>query len=128
MPGGEASGIIVAVGDNVSKLKVGDQVIAPTKTNAYAEYVTTNENFVLLKPQGLSFEEAASISINIGTAQSVLFTVGKLEKEQRILIQGGSGTTGGAMIQLAKAAGAYVIATASGKGLELAKSLSRRGD
>ena len=122
-PGGEASGIIVAVGDHVSKFKVGDQVIALTKTNAYAEYVTANENFVLLKPQGLSFEEAASIGINIGTAQSVLFIVGKLEKGHRILIQGGAGAAGGAMIQLAKAAGAYVIATASGKGLELAKSL-----
>ena len=122
-PGGEAAGIIVAVGDGVSAFKVGDQVIALTKTNGYAEYVTVNENLVLLKPQGLSFEEAASIGVNIGTAQSVLFTVGKLEKGQKVLIQGGAGAAGGAMVQLAKAAGAYVIATASGKGVELAKSL-----
>ncbi len=122
-PGGEAAGIIVAVGDGVSAFKVGDQVIALTKTNGYAEYVTVNENLVLLKPQGLSFEEAASIGVNIGTAQSVLFTAGKLEKGQKVLIQGGGGAAGGAMVQLAKAAGAYVIATASGKGVELAKSL-----
>lgn len=123
IPGGEAAGIIVAVGDSVSTFKVGDEVIALTKTNAYAEYVTANENFVMLKPQGLSFAEAASIGVNIGTAQSVLFTAGKLEKGQRVLIQGGSGAAGGAMVQLAKAAGAYVIATASGKGVALAKSL-----
>ncbi|WP_254560981.1 NADP-dependent oxidoreductase [Dyadobacter diqingensis] len=123
IPGGETAGIIVAIGNGVSKFQVGDQVIALTKTNGYAEYVIVDEDFVLPKPQGLSFEQAASIGINIGTAQSVLFTVGQLEKGQKVLIQGGAGAAGGAMVQLAKAAGAYVIATASGKGLELAKNL-----
>jgi NADPH:quinone reductase-like Zn-dependent oxidoreductase len=123
IPGGEAAGIIAAIGERVSKFKVGDEVIALTKTNAYAEYVTANENSVLLKPKSLSFEEAASIGVNIGTAQSVLFTEGKLEKEQKVLIQGGGGAVGGAMVQMAKAAGAYVIATASGHGVALAKSL-----
>jgi NADPH:quinone reductase-like Zn-dependent oxidoreductase len=123
IPGGEAAGIIVAVGDRVTKFKVGDEIIALTQKHAYAQYVTANENFVLLKPKGLSFEEAASIGVNIGTAQSVLFTEGKLEKGQKVLIQGGGGATGGAMVQMAKAAGAYIIATASGKGVELAKSL-----
>ncbi len=123
IPGGEAAGVIVAIGTSVSKFKVGDEVIAVTMKHAYAQYVTVNENFVLLKPQGLSFEEAASIAVNIGTAQSVLFTEGKLEKDQQVLIQGGGGAVGSAMIQMAKAAGAYVIATASGRGLALAKSL-----
>ncbi|MEN9909532.1 MAG: hypothetical protein RLZZ540_2681 [Bacteroidota bacterium] len=123
IPGGEAAGIIVAVGAGVSKFKVGDEVIALTRKNAYAQYVTANENFVLLKPKSLSFEEAASIVVTIGTTQSVLFTEGKLEKGQKILIQGGAGAVGGAMVQMAKAVGAYVIATASGNGLTLAKSL-----
>lgn len=122
-PGGEAAGIIIAIGNEVTRFKVGDEVIALTKTNGYAEYVTANENFLVLKPQDLSFVEAASIGVNIGTAQSVLFTSGKLEKGQRVLIQGGAGAAGGAMVQMAKAAGAYVIATASGKGVELTKSL-----
>lgn len=123
IPGGEASGIIVAVGGNVSKFKVGDEVIALTKKNAYAEYVTANENFVLPKPQNLSFEEAASIVVTIGTAQSVLFSEGKLEKGQKVLIQGGAGAVGGVMVQMAKSAGAYVIATASGEGVTLAGKL-----
>jgi NADPH:quinone reductase-like Zn-dependent oxidoreductase len=123
IPGGEAAGIIVAIGRGVTKFKVGDEIIALTMKNAYAQYVTTNENTVLPKPQGLSFEEAASIGVNIGTAQSVLFTEGNLEKGQKVLIQGGGGAVGGAMVQMAKAAGAYVIATASGKGVALAKSL-----
>ena len=123
IPGGEAAGIIVAVGGSVSKFKAGDEVIALTMKNAYAQYVVANEAAVLLKPQGLSFEEAASIGVNIGTAESVLFREGRLEKGQKVLIQGGGGATGGAMIQMAKAAGAYVIATASGNGVELAKGL-----
>jgi len=123
IPGGEAAGIIVAVGGAVSKLKVGDEVIALTQQHAYAQYVIANENSILLKPKNLSFEEAASIGVNIGTAQSVLFTEGKLKKGQIVLIQGGGGAVGGAMIQMAKASGAYVIATASGNGVALAKSL-----
>lgn len=123
IPGGEASGIIVAIGTDVSKFKVGDEVIALTKKNAYAQYVIANENYVLLKPKSLTFLEAASIAVTIGTSQSVLFTEGKLEKGQKVLIQGGAGAVGGAMIQMAKAAGAYVIATASGDGVALAKSL-----
>jgi NADPH:quinone reductase-like Zn-dependent oxidoreductase len=122
-PGGEAAGIIAAVGTGVTKFKIGDQVIALTKKHSYAEYLTANENLVLLKPESLSFEEAASIGVNIGTAQSVLFTAGKLEKGQKVLIQGGGGAVGGAMIQMAKAVGAYVIATASGEGVILAKKL-----
>jgi NADPH:quinone reductase-like Zn-dependent oxidoreductase len=122
IPGGEAAGIVVATGDDVSAFKVGDEVIAVTQTNAYAEYVTANESFVVPKPKGLSFVEAASIGVNMGTARSVLFITGKLEKGQSVLIQGGSGAVGGAMVQMAKAAGAYVIATASGKGVALAKS------
>lgn len=123
IPGGEASGIVVAIGGNVSKFKLGDAVIALTRKNAYAEYVTADENRVVQKPKSLSFEEAGSIAVTIGTAQSVLFTEGKLEKGQKVLIQGGAGAVGGAMVQMAKAAGAYVIATASGNGVALAKNL-----
>ena len=123
IPGGEASGIIVEIGKDVSKFKVGDEIIVLPKINTYAEFVVANENSVLLKPKSLTFEEAASIGVNIGTAQSVLFNEGKLEKGQRVLIQGGGGSVGGAMIQMAKAVGAYVIATASGNGLALAKKM-----
>lgn len=122
-PGGEASGIIVGVGKAVSKFKVGDEVIALTKKNAYAQFAIVNEDSVLIKPKVLSFVEAASIGVTMGTAQSVLFTEGKLQRDQRVLIQGGGGAVGAAMIQMAKAVGAYVIATASGKGLTLAESL-----
>ncbi|MDQ0593598.1 NADPH:quinone reductase-like Zn-dependent oxidoreductase [Chryseobacterium ginsenosidimutans] len=123
IPGGEASGVIVAVGEAVSEFKVGDEVIALTKKHTYAQYVTATEDFVVLKPETLSFEEAAAVGVTIGTAQSVLFTEGQLKKGQKVLIQGGGGAVGGVMVQMAKSAGAYVIATASGKGVDLAKDL-----
>jgi len=120
IPGGEVAGIVIGIGNGISSFKVGDEVIALTKTSGYAAYVIANGNSVVMKPPQLTFDEAASIFVNIGTAQSVLFSVGKLEKGQKVLIQGGAGAVGGAMVQMAKAAGAYVIATASGKGLEMA--------
>lgn len=123
IPGGEAAGIIAAVGAGVTKFKAGDEVIALTRKNAYAQYVSADQNRVLAKPQGLSFEQAASIAVTIGTAQSVLFTEGKVENGQKVLIQGGAGAVGGIMVQMAKAAGAYVIATASGEGVALAEKL-----
>ncbi|TAE02869.1 MAG: NADP-dependent oxidoreductase, partial [Bacteroidetes bacterium] len=122
-PGLDAAGIVVAVGKNVSNFKIGDEVITATMGNAYAEYVLANEAFVSLKPKNISFEEATSLAVNIGTAQSILFTEGKLEKGQKVLIQGAAGSVGATMVQLAKNAGLYVIATASGKGLEFVKNL-----
>jgi NADPH:quinone reductase-like Zn-dependent oxidoreductase len=121
-PGLDAAGIIVAIGSAVTQYNVGDEVVA-TMVNAYAEYVVANENFVSLKPKNISFEEATSLAVNIGTAQTILFTEGKLEKGQKVLIQGAAGSVGATMLQLAKNKGLYVIATASGKGIGLVKSL-----
>jgi NADPH:quinone reductase-like Zn-dependent oxidoreductase len=89
----------------------------------YAEYAVVKDDFVSLKPGNISFAEAASLVVNLGTAQSMLFSEGKLEKGQKVLIQGAAGAVGATMVQLAKNSGFYVIATASGKGLELVKSL-----
>ena len=122
-PGLDAAGVIEAVGENVSNFKIGDEVITVTMGNAYAEYVVANEKFVSLKPANISFEEATSLAVNIGTAQSILFTEGKLEQGQSVLIQGAAGSVGATMVQLAKNAGLYVIATASGKGLAFVKNL-----
>lgn len=122
-PGLDASGVVVAVGTGVTRFKVGDEVLAATMGNAYAAYVIANEHFVSAKPKNISFEDATSLVINIGTAQTILFTEGKLEKGQKVLIQGAAGSVGATMIQLAKSKNLYVIATASGKGLELVKNL-----
>ncbi len=122
-PGLDAAGIVVAVGAAVSRFKVGDEVMAATMQGAYAEYIVAKEDFVSLKPKNISFIEAASLVVNLGTAQSILFSEGKLESGQKVLIQGAAGAVGATMVQLAKNMGIYVIATASGKGLELVQSL-----
>lgn len=122
-PGLDVSGIVAATGTAITNFKVGDEVIAATMGNAYAEFVVANENIVSLKPSNVSFEEATSLVVNLGTAQTILFTEGKLTKGQKVLIQGAAGSVGATMVQLAKNNGLYVIATASGKGVKLVKSL-----
>ena len=122
-PGLDVAGIVVAVGTGVSCFKVGDEVMAATMSGAYSEYIVTKEDNISLKPTNISFAEAASLVVNLGTAQSVLFAEGKLEKGQKVLIQGAAGAVGATMVQFAKNMGIYIIATASGKGLELVKSL-----
>ncbi len=123
VPGADVAGIVVATGEKVTQFNAGDQVIAVTSAGGYAEYALVNESQVALKPANTSFEEATSLVVNIGTAQSVLFDEGKLAKGQKVLIQGAAGATGATMVQMAKNAGAYVIGTASGQGIALVKSL-----
>jgi NADPH:quinone reductase-like Zn-dependent oxidoreductase len=122
-PGLDASGIVVAFGENVNNVTVGDEVIAVTMANAYSEFVIANQNFVSKKPSNVSFEEATSLAVNIGTSESILFTEGNLVPGQKVLIQGAAGAVGATMVQLAKNNGLYVYATASSKGLELVKEL-----
>ncbi|MBD1365873.1 NADP-dependent oxidoreductase [Mucilaginibacter sp. ZT4R22] len=123
VPGADIAGIVVATGEKVTQFNAGDQVIAVTSAGGYAEYALVNESRVALKPANTSFEEATSLVVNIGTAQSVLFDEGKLTKGQKVLIQGAAGATGATMVQMAKNAGAYVIGTVSGQGIALVKSL-----
>jgi NADPH:quinone reductase-like Zn-dependent oxidoreductase len=122
-PGADVAGIVVATGQNVTQFKAGDQVIAVSSTGGYAEYALANESHVVMKPANTNYEEATSLVVNIGTAQSVLFNEGKLAKGQKVLIQGAAGATGATMVQMAKNSGAYVIATASGAGIALVRSL-----
>lgn len=123
IPGLDAAGIVIAVGTGVSRFKVGDEVVASTMGGAYSEYLVVKEDNISLKPHNISFAEATSLVVNIGTAQSILFSEGQLKNGQKVLIQGAAGAVGATMVQLAKNKGIYVIATASGKGVELVKSL-----
>ena len=123
VPGADVAGIVVATGEKVTRFTTGDQVIAVCMTSGYAGYALANESHVSIKPSNTSFEEATSLAVNIGTAQTVLFNEGKLQKGQKVLIQGAAGAAGAAMVQMAKNCGAYVIATASGQGIALVKSL-----
>ncbi|HRH69555.1 MAG TPA: NADP-dependent oxidoreductase [Flavobacteriales bacterium] len=123
IPGLEAAGIVEAVGDAVTQVKVGDAVMASAMGGTYAEYALFKEAAVSPKPERINFLEAASLVVSLGTAWSILVKVGEMKAGQRLLIQGAGGAVGGILVQMAKALGVYVIGTASGKGIDALKAL-----
>ena len=112
LPGLEASGTVVAVGDGVAGLGVGDQVCALLPGGGYAEYVATPAAHCLPVPKGLSLKEAACLPETFFTVWSNVFTRGGLKAGERFLIHGGSSGIGTTAIQLANAFGARVFVTA----------------
>src|SRR5438067_4823828 len=122
--GYDAAGIVVKTGAKVTKLKVGDPVYAYLLWGGgWAEYCISNEGESAIKPKSLSFIEAASIPLAALTAWQALIDIAKLESGQTALIHGGSGGVGSFAIQIAKARGARVIATASTSNQDLLKQL-----
>ena len=112
LPGLEASGEIVAVGEGVIDVTIGDQVCALLPGGGYAEYVVTPAAHCLPVPKGLSLKQAASLPETFFTVWSNVFMRGRLKAGERILIHGGSSGIGTTAIQLAKAFGARVFVTA----------------
>ncbi|MCJ8338486.1 MAG: NADP-dependent oxidoreductase [Pseudomonadales bacterium] len=124
--GWDTAGTIEQIGERVTEHKVGDQVfaLAPfAKNGSYAEYLAIEADIVVSKPKHLSFAESAAVPLAALTAWQGLFTEGKLKAGQRVLIHNTSGGVGSFAVQLAKAAGAYVIGTASKKNREFVESL-----
>jgi len=114
----EFSGTIEAVGSEVSRFSAGDSVFCMTggKLGAHAEYkCIPEESTISLKPENLSFEQAAALSFGGTTALHFLLDKGKIQKGERVLINGASGTVGSAAVQLAKYFGAEVTAVCSEK-------------
>ena len=109
--GGECSGIVSAVGDGVTDLKVGDAVMG-IAAGSFASYVITYADLVVKKPENISFEEAATIPITYLTAHYALNHLAKIKKGDRVFIHAASGGVGQAAVQLAKAAGATIFGTA----------------
>jgi NADPH:quinone reductase len=107
----EASGVVQAVGAQVTQWKVGDRVCALTNGGAYAEYVCAAEGQVLPIPEGLSFLQAAALPENYFTVFVNVFMRGNLIAGESILVHGGSSGIGLTAIQLAKSFGATVYCT-----------------
>ncbi|MCL2929917.1 MAG: SDR family NAD(P)-dependent oxidoreductase [Trichodesmium sp. MAG_R01] len=110
--GGECAGYVVAVGEEVNGLEIGDEVIAMAQ-GSFSQYVTVNASYVVPKPENITFAEAASIPANFLTAYYALHHIAKITKGERILIHAAAGGTGMAAVQIAQKAGAEVFATAS---------------
>jgi NADPH:quinone reductase-like Zn-dependent oxidoreductase len=125
-PGSDIAGVVEKTGANITKFKVGDAVYAfldLDRGGGYAEYAITNEKEAALKPKSLTFEEAAATPIVALTAWQALMDTAKLSAGQTVLIHGGSGGVGTFAIQIAKARGAKVLATASTPNQQLLRQL-----
>ena len=109
--GGECAGRVTAVGDGVTKLHIGDAVIALAPWS-FGTHVITSAILVVPKPPQLSFAEAASIPVVFLTAYYALCELGRLQPGESVLIHSAAGGTGLAALQLAQRAGAEVFATA----------------
>lgn len=118
IPGFDAAGVIVKVGKDVQRWKAGDEVMAltsPSGGGAYAQYVTVNARDIAAKPRAMKFEEAAGIpTVGVTVWNYLVRPAGSLEGK-RVLIHGGAGGVGSSAVQIAKARGAHVTATASAR-------------
>lgn len=131
VPGFEASGTVAAVGPGAELLAVdpsvlepGTRVVAGDARSAYAEYALVPADALYRVPDGLCLVEAAAIPVNFLVAWVVLHRKGHVRQGQTVLVHAAGGGVGSAAIQLAKLAGATVIATASSSDkLELAREL-----
>ena len=122
--GYDMAGVVVKTGAKVTKLKVDDAVYAYLLWGgAWAEYCISNETESAIKPKSLSFVEASAVPLAALTGWQALVDIGKIDHRQTVLIHGGSGGVGTFAIQIAKARGARVIATASTANQDLLKQL-----
>ena len=128
--GCDLSGVVIEVGPSVTLFKPGDEVygmkdgyVAKTYRGTYAEYVVVPEKSLAAKPKTLSHEEAAAIPATALTAWQAMVNQGRLKAGKRVLIHAGAGGVGVMAIQIAKAFGAYVAATAGASNQDLLRKL-----
>jgi NADPH:quinone reductase-like Zn-dependent oxidoreductase len=122
VPGIDVAGTVVAVGSDVTRFAVGDEVYGMSR-GSFAEYAPVLEAKLAIKPVNLTFEQAAVVPISAGTALQAVVDSGHLEAGQKVLILGASGGVGTYAVQLAKALGAEVTGVSSTAKLDLVRSL-----
>jgi len=125
IPGRDFAGVIDAVGTDAGEWKKGQAVIgvAAPGSGSYAEYTLAQVKALAIKPKHLSFEEAAGLPVVGETAWRAMVTVANVQAHDKVLIHGGAGGVGSSAVQVAKARGAWVIATASPDHADLVRHL-----
>ncbi|WP_447594924.1 NADPH:quinone oxidoreductase family protein [Aquipseudomonas campi] len=112
-PGGEAAGVVAAVGEKITHVRPGDRVMALTGWGSFAEQVAVPGYNVMPIPKGIDFQSAAAFSMTYGTSMHALKQRGNLKAGETLLVLGASGGVGLAAVEIGKAMGAKVIAAAS---------------
>ncbi len=120
--GQDMAGVVEAAGSSVTQFRPGDEVYAASGS-ALAEYVSVAEDKLAFKPANLTFEQAAAIPTGAITALKGLRDVGKLQPDQKVLINGASGGVGTFAVQIAKALGAKVTGVCSARNVDMVRSL-----
>ncbi len=123
IPGADAAGVVESVGAQVTRFKPGDEVFGDIGYGAFAEYAVALEKRLTHKPAGVSFEDAAALSLAGLTALQGLRDVGGLKSGERVLVNGASGGVGTYAVQIAKALGADVTAVCSTAKVDMVRSI-----
>src|SRR4051812_15315575 len=124
VPGSEYAGVVVTVGEGVTQLKPGQNVACLSGTGGFATHVIAPAALCMPLPAGFTFVDAAAFIMTYGTSHHALLDRGQLKAGETVLVLGAAGGVGTAAIQIAKAAGARVIAAASSDAkCELCKSI-----
>lgn len=113
VPGSEFAGVVDAVGDGVTQFKVGDRAAALAGSGGFGTHACVPVERAMALPAGFAFEDAAAFAFTYGTSHHALIDRGALKAGQTVLVLGAAGGVGSAALQIAKAAGARVIAGAS---------------
>ncbi len=111
----EFAGEVAAVGEGVEGFTLGDRVFGLCAGGAYADFLSVDARLALEIPSNMSYESAAAVPEAFYTAEDALFSLGRLEEGQVVLVHAGASGVGSAAIQLARSAGAEVVATAGTK-------------
>jgi NADPH:quinone reductase-like Zn-dependent oxidoreductase len=121
-PGVDVAGQVEAVGRNVTRFKPGDEVFGGCR-GAFAEYVCTSESALVVKPDNVTFEQAASVPVAAFTALQGLRDKGNIQPGQKVLINGAAGGVGTLAVQIAKWSGANVTGVCSTGSVNLVRSI-----
>ncbi|MBN2411779.1 NADP-dependent oxidoreductase [candidate division KSB1 bacterium] len=117
VPGYDISGVVEAVGEQVKTFNPGDEVYGmigfPERGDAYAQFAVAEMNEITRKPANINFDHSAAVPLAALTAWQALYTAGRLQSGQRVMILAAAGGVGHFAVQFAKHAGATVIGTAS---------------
>ncbi|MCH6264404.1 MULTISPECIES: NAD(P)-dependent alcohol dehydrogenase [Neobacillus] len=126
IPGGDIAGQVEAVGKDVTQFQPGQEVFGDLSAcgwGGFAEYVSVPEKALALKPEKLSFEEAAAVPMAAVTALQSMRDKGKIQAGQKVLVNGASGGVGTFAVQIAKSFGAEVTGVCSTRNIDILQSL-----